>query len=508
MSGAPPDERQALDPSGTGASAASTGGGSSVPARGTIQLLGARLGFVGIGFAVGVVLARALGKEDYGTYGVLLSLVTWLEMASNAGLQAATGRRFQGANEAAGEVEASARWLHVLVSSAVFLAVFAAAPWLARLLRMEDGAGLLRLAAADLPLAGLYFAYQGILGARRSFGVLAMGFLAYALAKLVGVLVLVALGVSVAGALVVNIVATLGGIAWFLARARGPAAAGGPSSTAAARPTLAMARSLLRLALPMGAYVVLLQAPLYFDLWFLKALGASDGEVGAYTAATHPARALSIVPAALSGVVFASLARALVHGDRELAAHHVRTGGRFSLIVLVPAAALVAAHAEGIMVFVYGTKFLGSGRFLALLVALFAVAGLLDAYAHALMAAGRERLIALFVALGVLLAIALDLLWIPRLGGTGAALGSLAGVGFVTLAAIVTARAHFPRAFPFATLLRVATAAGLACLLGWQVESEGLFLVLELGGLAALYLVLLLALGELTRADLRSVLPW
>lgn len=477
-------------------------GGSSVPARGTIQLLAARLAFVAIGFAVSVVISRSLDdKASFGTYNVCLSLVVFLEMASNAGLQAATGRRFQGAGALAGVVEASARRAHLLVSTVVFGLAFLAAPWIAAWLGL--GTFLVRLAILDLPLAGLYFAEQGIQNARRGFGVLALGFVAYAATKLAGVLALVALGVTVEGALIVNVVATVGGLVWFGWRGRV-----GPGAPPRARADGAMMWSLVRAALPMGAYVVLLQAPLYFDQWFLKALGPSEAEVGSYTAAVNPARALQIVPAALSGVVFASLARALAHGDRALAAHHVRTGGRFALIVLVPAALLVGTHAEGIMTFVYGSRYVGSGRLLGLLVALFALAGVLDAYANALMAAGRERVVATLIALGVAVALVLDVVLVPSLGGEGAAYASLGGIALATAGVLAIAAGAFERALPLATLLRVSACAGVTALVGSWIPTSGLLLVVELAFLGLLYVALLFPAGELERADLRRVLPW
>jgi O-antigen/teichoic acid export membrane protein len=186
----------------------------------------------------------------------------------------------------------------------------------------------------------------------------------------------------------------------------------------------------------------------------------------------------------------------------------VRAGARFALIALTPAAVLLALHAEGVVRSVYGAEYAGSGPFLALTAALFALAGLLDAWVHALMAGGRAGPMALLVAAGLPLAVLLDTWWIPRFGGRGAACASLVAVFLVTAGAIVLARARFGTVLPFATLLRVGLATAGIGALGWQIPSEGFGLVLELGGLCAGYAGLLVLLGEIRLEEIRGMLSW
>ena len=186
----------------------------------------------------------------------------------------------------------------------------------------------------------------------------------------------------------------------------------------------------------------------------------------------------------------------------------MRAGARFALIALVPAATLLALHAEGVVRFVYGEEYAGAGPFLALTAALFALAGLLDAWVHALMAAGRAGPVALLVGAGLPLAVLLDTWWIPRYGGRGAACASLVAVGLVTAGAIVLARARFGTALPLATLVRVALATAGIGALGWWIPSAGFGIALELGALYAGYAGLLVCLGEIRLEEIRGMLSW
>jgi O-antigen/teichoic acid export membrane protein len=67
--------------------------GASVAARGTIELLVARGCFLVSGYLIAVILARGLGPLEYGVYGVVMSLLVWLEMLGSIGVPGAMTKR-------------------------------------------------------------------------------------------------------------------------------------------------------------------------------------------------------------------------------------------------------------------------------------------------------------------------------------------------------------------------------------------------------------------------------
>src|SRR5262245_8357953 len=60
--------------------------------KGTRQLLFARVFFFATAYLVSAILARKLGVIDYGVYGVVISLLLWLEILTNAGVPGATSK--------------------------------------------------------------------------------------------------------------------------------------------------------------------------------------------------------------------------------------------------------------------------------------------------------------------------------------------------------------------------------------------------------------------------------
>ena len=238
----------------------------SVAARGTVQLLLARGCFVATGYVISVILARGLGPADYGIYGVVMSLLLWVEMFSGAGIPAATAQllpRHQG-QEAA--VERTARGLLLCVAFLLFALCWAVAPSVATLFDITDGSTLIRVAILDLPFNGVYLAYQGLLNGQRRFGALSVTFVIYALTKLVGTLLLVAYGLSLTGALLVNVLATIGALVFLAIR----------SPPRSWMPEPALARAMVRIGAAMGLYLLVLQVLLS------SGLVVSQGLVGRF----------------------------------------------------------------------------------------------------------------------------------------------------------------------------------------------------------------------------------
>jgi O-antigen/teichoic acid export membrane protein len=168
--------------------------------RGTVQLLIARAVFLVSGFLISVILARGLGPVAFGVYGVLMSLLIWIEMVLAAGVPGATAKMLSDRPGEAAAVEQSAHVLLVAWSVALFLGCWFMAPKLAEWFEVPSGVALLRLTILDIPLMAVCLAYQGILNGRQLFGLLSATVIIQTLSKLFGILI----GVSARG------VATLG----------------------------------------------------------------------------------------------------------------------------------------------------------------------------------------------------------------------------------------------------------------------------------------------------------
>jgi O-antigen/teichoic acid export membrane protein len=472
---------------------------ASVPARGTIQLLLARGFFLASGYIIAVILARGLGPTEYGVYGVIMSVLVWIEVTARAGIPSAATKLIPQHQDKALAVEQSAQISLVLLSIALFVLCWILAPTLARLFKLPYAVTLFRLAILDLPVSGMYFAYEGILGGYRRFGQLSASMIAYSMTKVVGILGLYLLGLSVAGALIVNVLATVGALVYLVAKA--------PPQIA--WPTWPLMREMLWIALPIALYLITSQVILNFDLWSLQVLGAnSQGAVGIYVAALNLARVLVVVPAVLSGVVFSSLSWALANKNEALAQRYIQSASRFACTVIFPVCVLLAVHAKPIMELLYGGSYTAGGVFLVLQLVGVSCRTILDLCLVSLMAAGKYYL-CLGLTLALLpIAFMSNLELIPQYGALGAAMALVIVLFLGATIAVVAASLRFGALIKATSLIRIAAAAAFIGFLGNQISFDGLALLFKLAGLMAVYVLLLSIFRELRWGDLKAFALW
>jgi O-antigen/teichoic acid export membrane protein len=465
-------------------------------ARGGVPVVVARGAFYVLAYVSILVLARGLGPVDYGVYGLVISVVGFIEQVAQSTLAPAAARMIP-AGDPDGRVAGTTLLLSATLFTGLFLVTWLAAPLIGQALGLDDGAFLVRVGALDLLVFGLWVASRGICQGQRRFLPLAVAESAYAATKALGLLGLLAVGLSVVGALLVNVAATVGGLLLLLPRVL----------PALGRADAGTTRHVLPMAGRFGLYMLALQTVSTLDLWMLTALTDSSGkvQVGLYVAARAAAVVPALVLVAVVEVLLPSLSKALAEGDRGLARQYLEDSVRFLVLALAPIVALVSLTGEELMALLFSDAYAGGGREIGLLVAgsgLFAIVALLGAALNASGASGGGTLA--LVGVGVP-AVACNLALIPAFGPTGAATGLIvAGLaGAVTLGLLVQRR--------FGTFLRARTLAGalvataVTAAAASTLTVSGPLLLAYYGAGLVLYGALLVLLGELRSDDLAAL---
>jgi len=460
--------------------------------RGTRQLF-LSLGFVlASGYVTTVILTRQLGPVAYGIYGVVISQLVWLEMSANSGVVSAIAKVIANGRHDHGEIERSARALLLLFSASLLAVCWTLAPQLASLMHISGGELLFRIAIVDLPFAAVFASYNGILIGRRQFGVLAMAHVVQGITKLAGVIVLIGLGLSVERVLIISVVSTFV-ICTVLAvryRSRG------------FRPSGSIMREIAVLNTPMASYVISAQVLVSLDLWSLKGLWRGGDEVvGHYVAAMNLAKFLMVIPVAQAGVLFASVALAVASQNTARARRHIQDATRFAVIIAAAAWVILGLDASEILSLLFSDAYADGQRFLPLQLAGFSLFALLDAFARALMAAGRQWFVAGALAVTVPLAWLSNYLLIPSLGPMGAVISLLFGLSIGTVLTGTMAYRQFGSLVHPPMLLRVLVAAGSTALVSTACPVRGSLVMIKVALLGGLYLLVLYMLGEITGRD-------
>lgn len=471
----------------------------SSPGRGTAYLLVAQGVLLVTGFAVSVMLARGLGPAGFGVYGVVMSVLGWLERTLNAGVPGAAAALLSQEGKLSASVERSARLLLLCWSLPLFVFFWSGAGLMAAYFGLPEYTWAFRIAAVNIPAMALFYAYEGVLKGRRHFAAVSGLQTLQSVAKFLGVVALLAVGFSVNNAFIVHVAATVlaVAVAMLLWPLRGEA------------PNRAAVVQILRGALPLTGYAVALVVLMNLSLWQLQhSSAAASTATGHFVASMNMTKILMVVPATTSGVLFVSLSWALANDKPELVRKYVEQAGRFALLTLLPACAVLAVDAEPVMRLLFGPEYAGSGPILVALAVAFAAVALLDIYFYVLQARGlRAR--ALAVALLAIPAMALlNHWWIARAGAEGAALAAATVLVVAAAVQALQVRLAFGLLVPLAMVLRLLVASALTGALAWLWPATGLMLLPKFAVLGVFYLAALFALRELRAHDLQPFAFW
>jgi O-antigen/teichoic acid export membrane protein len=444
------------------------------------------LGFVcltGCGYIVAVVLARSFGPVAFGVYGVVYSVLMASEQILRLGVPQALTKLIAGSGTVdTAKLEATGVVLGLLISLAGFAVLWMIAPWLADWLKVENGSLLFRIAVLDIPFFGLYRVVVHILNGRRDFRTTGKVTCAYALTRTLGIILLVVTGsLSIEGALLVNVIASMVGLLLLLPRT-GPLAF---------QPTLSERTQIMALALPILLSDVGIQCLLGVDLWLLSAFSTPlDAEIrGAYVAALSLARVPNLLTFVLASVLVPSIARALSTGEREGAIRLVLGTTRLLTVLLLPCGALIVVNAGELMALFFSESYRPGGRYLALLILAqglgFTFLGALQAI---LIGTGDAAIAARRILIGLAVAVALNLILIPLYGATGAAVAAILSFAFTVLLVAELVRRRMGVLLETRRALLALMASVLIAVAGWLIPATGLMVLLELAVLGIAYL--------------------
>jgi O-antigen/teichoic acid export membrane protein len=475
-----------------------TSAGSEL-AIGTSLVLAGQAAFVLCGYLLHFYTSRALDAAAFGTYGVIISVLNWVQNALNNGVPWAV-RRFLAADpDASPMILRSGLLWQMVVGSVLFVGSLVLAPWFSALAADAAMAPYLRLAVIDLLTMALYTFYRGALNGFRLFAAQGASLGAYAVAKLAFSVLLVGAGCSLAGALVGNIIGTVAGWLlswWLLHRATGRGAAEYAGDTSAYG-----GRALLGFALPTVVFTLASSFLTSIGLIAVKAVVQDEWQVAYYSAANHLALAPTLLLVTFSWTLFPLLAQSIASHDPALTRSYIRAALRFLALVLMPGVALVLGTSPSLLAIVYPANFAAAAPLLNLLILSTGVYSVYMVFANAILAEGRTGL-----ALGVpclLVPISLGATWYltQRMGAVGAALAAVLTTAVAAVAHGTYVLRRFAVRPDWTSLLRVAGASCIVYLLTRVYMPRGLLLVLYYTVLAAGYLALLLLLGEFNWRD-------
>jgi len=437
-----------------------------------------------------------LGPAGFGQWRVTLSVLNYVEMLVVGGLVQVAAKRLAEDPDNAPTIERGGYLAQMILAGLLFAALEASAGLIATALRAPYLESLIRIAALDIPVVAAFMIAGHLELGRQHFSRQVAGMFVYATAKFVAIGVLVWVGFSVPGALIGNALASIVGFAVLFVPWKG--------TGVRMRAVVDEARGMGLASVPFLAQSLISGISSDADLWFVQAMRGSAA-AGFYGAAAALAEIPTFLFAALSRVLFPSVAKAGAENDEDLVARYASQGVRLALLVTVLGVAVICATGGTALVLVYykPSAAVAAVPFAILMVA---AAGrtVRGTCTDVMMARGQRRealtiVIAMTIVEVVLLSVAT-----PALGQIGAAASAAVAALAAGTAACLVLRELLGWRVVW-TVLRASAAAAIVGAGLALLHPSRLWLIPAYVVAALAYALLLRLFGEIDQDDINSL---
>ncbi len=447
-------------------------------------------------FFLNIILARTLGPDAFGRWGVIISALVWFQYSLLWVLPTAMARFIPQQLDQSRDLIRKAFILQFALGIIVMLILGGATFALSQGLREKQLLPYLYIALLDLPASALFLYFQGVLLGFQLFSRRALVMAFYALSKMAFVVTAVLLLQTLDAALLAKVLGTFTTalVAWSLIRGLGNGTG------------ISDLKPVLVFSLPLLFYSLAHHLVMKLDLFMVKALIEQGADAGYYNSALVLAQAPYFVLSALFAAVVPTLSAASAQNDMKAASYYISLLVRVLLLLLWPGYVLIAASAPGIIQLVFSAEYLAAGPALSILCLAFFGYAMFFLIMTSLTGLGKPGLATLLTTGLLLVDFSLQAVFIPRFGINGAALASLSATVLVLCAASAVL-ARVVKLKPNLIFALTCIAGGILIGRGlYWFDLSGLVLIPAMGAAAIVYYLMLILTKQLSRKDLDLLL--
>lgn len=375
------------------------------------------------GYLVNVGLARILGPEIYGQYGVTISVLLWLEILLSFGLATATTKMAAESPESAGTIVSltlkyTACFSLILLSLTLFMA-----PYVAGWFSDEQISLYLQIAAIDLLFYGILKVLMGVYNGIRKYATTSFIITIYAISKAGLIVGLAGTGFGIEGALVGNFAASVCGVIVGL----------GFVKDLEKRPVdRKRFYSVLKISLPSTMWAICIILLMSTDLWVAKAMIGGE-TIGYYVAAAALAKLVYFLSTGFRMTVLPEISARIVNSGYRKARISIIRMTLYFLPVMLGVIFLLIIFSDRIVALVYSEAYSPASPILRVMLPAYFAVTFCEFFCHALTAIGKAWSAALIFGVLSLISVPANIVMVKKVGIIGAVygFGGLSGIGAV-----------------------------------------------------------------------------
>jgi O-antigen/teichoic acid export membrane protein len=458
---------------------------------GVIYLTLSSIAFMLSGYITSIWLGRRLGPALFGLYGIVTTLMTFINVVQASSIPQATIKYTSEDPDKSEQILKIAIRLVLATNIVLSILLLTTANNIAELLGDKEIAPYLRLLALVFPLYGLFVLFSAYNNGLHRFAKQTKITITYSMAKLFFVILLsyfYLLNGAIIGFILAPLIAVLSDFYWPKTKEWFPP------------------KKLLTSSLPLMLFAAISTLQISIDLFFVKALTHYSHAAGYFTVSQNISRIPFYALSAFSLVLYPSVSARLGKGEIDRAKNITNTALRYLLIILVPVTALIAGTSKQLILLFYGEAYTPASNSLSVLVFGYALLTVFILLANALNGSNKASQSWIYAGIGTALAIISYIFLIPHLGLTGASLGTSIGALLSTSLAFYSVRKRLKVTLSPISLLRIILAALIIFALTQMIHLYGLLLLLSYALLIVLYIGILVILKEFSIHDYKQLM--
>ncbi len=444
--------------------------------------------FMVTGYLINILLGRQLGPADYGIYGVIISLMTAVNMIQTSGLPQTTAKFIASGKYSENEILASSLWLQIISTSILTVVFFLLAGPIAILLNDISLINYIRASSLILPFYAIYSIYTGYYNGLQNFKKQASIYNVYSVSKLILVIGLVYF-FHLYGAIIGFILAPIAALLFGFHL---------PNKVFLEK---SLYRKLILFSLPLIAFSILSTLQLSIDLFFVKSLMQDNLAAGLYTASQNIAR-ISYFALSSFAIILLPIVAQSVHAESVVeTGRKIRNILRYLFLLLIPGTILISITSSQLLHLLYSSKYISGGPSLSWLAIGLGFLALFNVLTNIIIAAEKPYVTVVLAGTGVLISSIFCYFLIPHYGLVGAGLATTIGGVLTTLASLVIVTRRFPHSLNWVSIFKISCATLVMYCVSLFIHLPVILLPLTYIILSLIYAIILYILGEIRKED-------
>jgi stage V sporulation protein B len=444
------------------------------------------------GYVVNLWLGRSLGPVEYGIYGVVVSVMSMVNIIQTSGMPRSLSKFIAEKKSNRRLLLKSAFSLQIVSSLALSVFLFLISDLLAQLLNDPGLSKYIKFSCLIFPVYGIYSLYLGYYNGMRNFKKQSILTGAYSISKLVAVIILTKyyhLFGSIGGFIVAPLITLFIGI-----------------ELPSIGKLWAGYKKLIYFSLPLISFAFFSTFQQSVDLYLIKALSGEPSWVGFYTANQNIAKIPFFALSVFATILFPSISKSVSEKRPDITASIISRSIRYVLLVLIPITALLSATSHELLGILFSEKYLAGSESLAILIISFSFLTVFSILANILNGAGNPHKSAAISISGVVVSVIFCYLLIPKYGMSGAAYATGIGGVFVTVAASFQIIKMFDVLVSFFSVSKILLASSVIFIISKSLDMSLPVLLVWYPLSLIFYIIILVFAKELTKKDLGVVL--